>query len=247
MIRHPGTVGRIGHAMSSRFMRTQLTNPELRAKVWPDYTFGCKRVLFSSAFLPALQRPNVELVTDPIARLTPTGVETADGRRHEVDCIIYATGFATTEFMFPMKIVGSGGRSLDEAWADGPRAHLGITVAGFPSMFVMYGPNTNTSGGSIIVYLEAQARYLRQALQQVRARGAAIDVRPEVQAASDAGVQSRFAGTAWTRCNSWYRDRTGRVVTNWPGYMREYVARTAVLDPRDFRFRPKPPSRTTLW
>ena len=237
MIRHPGTVGRLGHAMSTRFMRSQLTDAAVRVKAWPDYPFGCKRVLFSSAFLPALQRPNVELVTDAITRIGPRGVETADGRLHEADTLIWATGFATTGFMFPMKIAGVGGRTLDDAWADGPHAHLGITVPGFPSMFVMYGPNTNTSGGSIIVYLEAQARYLRQALQQVRERdAAAIDVRPDVEAASDAATQARFAGTAWTQCNSWYRDRVGRVVTNWPGYMRQYEKATRRLDPAEYRF-----------
>lgn len=239
MIRHPETVGRIGRARSSRFMRRQLKNPGVRAKAWPDYTFGCKRVLFSSAFLPALQRPNVELITDKITRLTSAGVETADGRHREIDCIVYATGFASTEFMFPMKIAGAGGRTLDDAWADGPHAHLGMAVPGFPSLFVMYGPNTNTSGGSIIVYLEAQARYLRQALQEVCARSAAaIDVRPEAEAASDREVQQRFPGTAWTRCDSWYRDETGRVVTNWPGYMREYEQRTARLNPAEYTFLP---------
>ncbi|WP_232663199.1 flavin-containing monooxygenase [Pseudonocardia sp. TRM90224] len=236
MIRNPRSLGRLGHSQSSRFMRSQLTDPELREKVWPDYTFGCKRVLFSSAFLPALQRDNVELITDAISRMTPSGIVTADGREHDVDCVVYATGFATTGFMFPMKVVGAGGRSLDDVWADGPRAHLGISVPGFPSLFVMYGPNTNTSGGSIIVYLEAQARYLRQALQEVRRRGAtAIDVRPDVEAAGDRQLQGRFAGTAWMQCNSWYRDRSGRIVTNWPGYMREYEKATRTLDPTQYR------------
>jgi cation diffusion facilitator CzcD-associated flavoprotein CzcO len=242
MIRHPNTWGRLGHARSSGFMRWQLRgHPELRAKVWPDYTFGCKRVLFSSQFLPALARPNVELVSDPIARMTPAGIQTADGTEHELDCVIYGTGFRTTEFMYPMEIVGAGGRSLREAWAQGPHAHLGITVPGFPSLFLMYGPNTNTSGGSIIVYHEAQAAYIRQALEQVRDRAAAAaDVRPEVEAASDREVQESFRGTAWTRCDSWYRDETGRIVANWPRYMRDYIERTRELDPAEFEFIPLP-------
>ena len=224
MIRHPRTWGRLGHARSAAFMRWQLRDPEVRRKVWPDYTFGCKRVLFSSLYLPALQRPNVELVTDPIARITPTGIVTADGREHEVDCIIYGTGFKADDFMLPMEIARRGGRTLRETWAEGPHAHLGITVPGFPSLFLIYGPNTNTSGGSIIAYEEAQVGYVRQALEQVRDRAAAaIDVRPEVEAASDRELQARFAGTAWTRCDSWYRDESGRIVTNWPGYMHEYV------------------------
>jgi cation diffusion facilitator CzcD-associated flavoprotein CzcO len=245
MIRHPKTWGRIGRARSAAFMRWQLRDPELRRKVWPDYPFGCKRVLFSSYFLPTLQRPNVELVTDRIVRMTPRGLVTADGREHPVDCVIYGTGFQTMDFMFPMEISGAGGRTLREAWADGPHAHLGMTVPGFPSLFVMYGPNTNTSGGSIIVYLEAQAAYIRQALQHVRDQGvAAIEVRPEVDAASDREVQARFTGTAWTMCNSWYRDASGRIVTNWPGYMREYVERTRVLDPSEYTVVPLPDAVT---
>jgi hypothetical protein len=114
-----------------------------------------------------------------------------------------------------------------------------MTVPGFPSLFVLYGPNTNTSGGSIIFFLEAQAGYVRQALELARDRGAAaVDVRPEVLEASDRATQARFAGTAWTRCDSWYRSDGGRIVTNWPGYMREYAARTRTVDPEDFTLVP---------
>jgi cation diffusion facilitator CzcD-associated flavoprotein CzcO len=234
-IRHPKTLGRLLGMRSARFMKSQLTDPEVRRKAWPDYTFGCKRVLFSSLYLPALQRPNVDLVTDRVTGLTPEGVRTEDGRVHEVDCVIYGTGFRTNDFMFPMRVTGAGGRDLAADWAAGAHAHLGISVPGYPSLFVMYGPNTNTSGGSIIVYLEAQARYIRQALDLVRSRGArAIDVRPEVEAASDREVQARFAGTAWTACDSWYRTDDGRIVANWPGFMREYEQRTRQLDPAEF-------------
>jgi cation diffusion facilitator CzcD-associated flavoprotein CzcO len=240
-IRHPRTVGRIAGARSAAFMRSQLKDPEVRRKAWPDYTFGCKRVLFSSYYLPALQRPNVELVTDPIARVAPEGVVTADGNLHEVDCIIWATGFQTTEFMFPMGVVGREGTELHDQWSGGAHAHLGMTVPSFPNMFVMYGPNTNTSGGSIIFYLETQAAYIRQALQQlVRRAAGAIEVRREVEAASDAAVQARFAGTAWTRCDSWYRDEQGRIVANWPGYMREYLEQASELRAGDFSFAPLP-------
>jgi cation diffusion facilitator CzcD-associated flavoprotein CzcO len=236
-IRHPRTIGRLAGLRSAAFMRWQLKDPQVRRKAWPDYTFGCKRVLFSSAYLPALQRPNVELVTEAIERVTPQGLVTSDGTLHEVDCIVWGTGFKTNDFMFPMRIVGSSGGELSDAWAHGAHAHLGMTVPGFPNMFVMYGPNTNTSGGSIIVYLEAQASYIRQALAQLRARGAsALDVREEVERASDRALQARFAGTAWTRCDSWYRDERGRIVANWPGYMREYLQQTQTLDPSEYRF-----------
>lgn len=241
MIKHPKTLGRIGRARSSLFMRQQLRgHPELRRRIWPDYVFGCKRVLFSSAFLPALARDNVEVVTDAIASVEPQGIVDDQGVHHDVDTIIYATGFKTTSFMFPMAVTGRDGVALEAAWAGGASAHLGMTVPGFPSMFIMYGPNTNTSGGSILVYLEAQARYLRQALQRVEAAGgAALEVRAEAAAASDAATQSRFAGTAWTGCDSWYRDGEGRIVTNWPGYMREYEAATATLDPSEYAVLPR--------
>jgi cation diffusion facilitator CzcD-associated flavoprotein CzcO len=243
MIRHPRTLGRIGHAWSATFMRLQLKDPEVRRKAWPDYTFGCKRVLFSSHYLPALQLPHVELITEPISHMTATGLVTADGVEREVDCVIYATGFRTNEFMLPMRVAGKGGRLLSEAWAGAPHAHFGITVPGFPSMFLVYGPNTNTSGGSIILYEEAQAAYIRQALEHAAARGAAaLEVRPEVEAASDKRTQARFHGTAWVQCQSWYRKNgRGRLVANWPGYMREYrqaVARL-VADEYDLVYAPE--------
>ena len=234
-IRHPRTVGRLYGLYSWLFMRRQLKgHPELRERVWPDYTFGCKRVLFSSSYLPTLARDDVEVVTEPIERLAPEGVVGRDGRVHAVDCVIYGTGFRTTDFMFPIEITGTGGRSLQDAWAGGAHAHLGMTVPGFPSLYVMYGPNTNTSGGSIITYHEAQAGYIRQAIELQRDRDAALTVRAGVEASSDRALQERFTGTAWTQCNSWYRDDSGRIVTNWPGYMREYIDRTRELDPGDF-------------
>jgi cation diffusion facilitator CzcD-associated flavoprotein CzcO len=242
-IRHPRTIGRAVGARSAAFMRSQLQDPQLRERAWPDYTFGCKRILFSSHYLPALERANVELVTDAIARITPTGIVTAasspegDGTEHELDCVIWATGFQTNDFMFPMRIAGVDGVDLEQYWSGGAHAHLGMCVPGFPNMFVLYGPNTNTSGGSIIVYLEAQAAYIRQALQHVRARGGGvIEVRPEVEAASDRALQARFAGTAWTQCDSWYRNENGRIVANWPGYMREYLQQTRQLDASEYSF-----------
>ncbi len=247
MIRHPRTIGRVGRLRSTLFMRAQLKDREVRRRVWPDYIFGCKRVLFSSAFLPALQKPNVSLISDPITEMTPTAVVTADGVEHEVDCIIYGTGFRTNDFMLPMEVTGTDGITLAQSWAEGAHAHLGVTVPGFPSLFVMYGPNTNTSGGSIIVYEEAQATYIRQALQYVRDhRAAALDVRAEVEAASDRETQAAFAGTAWTQCDSWYRDEHGRIVANWPGYMRQYEQRLKVFAPSDFRLVPVPDRSCTL-
>jgi cation diffusion facilitator CzcD-associated flavoprotein CzcO len=236
-IRHPRMLGRLFALRSAMFMRTQMRDPELRARAWPDYTFGCKRVLFSSHYLRALSRPDVELVTEPITEVTERGLRTADGRLHEADCIIWATGFRTTEFVAPMEIVGAGGVRLADLWRDGAHAHLGMTVPGFPSLFFLYGPNTNTSGGSIIVYLEAQAAYIRQVLERLRDGGfRRVEVRPDVEAESDRELQGRFDGTAWLDCDSWYRDEGGRIVTNWPGYMSDYVDRTRRPDPAEYVF-----------
>ena len=236
MIRNPKTLGRLGAVRSALFMRWQLRGrPDVRRKLWPDYTFGCKRVLFSSHWLPALLRDNVEVVDQPIREADATGIVTADGVHHDADCIIWGTGFQTQRFMFPMAIEGAGGRSLEETWSGGPHAYLGMTVPGFPNLFVMYGPNTNTSGGSIIWYLEQQASYIRQALSHARSSGAAaVDVRPDVEARMDATVQAAFAGTAWTQCDSWYRDATGRITTNWPLSMREYGEAVDRFEPAEY-------------
>jgi cation diffusion facilitator CzcD-associated flavoprotein CzcO len=210
---------------SATFMRRQIKDPVLRERLAPDYEFGCKRILFSSYYLPALQRPNVEVVSDRIERITPTGVVTAGGQEHAVDTIIYGTGFRAGEFVTPIAVHGTGGQELQEAWRDAPIAHHGVAVHGFPNLFLLYGPNTNLGVGSIVVMIEAQAGYIAQAADLLRdQQGTVIDVRADAQAASDAQVQAGFDGTVWTQCVSWYRkDGTGRVVGNWPRYMRSYV------------------------
>jgi cation diffusion facilitator CzcD-associated flavoprotein CzcO len=175
---------------------------------------------------------------DQPARPAIEGVERFRGHS------FWATGFRTNDFMFPMEITGVGGARLHQRWSGGAHAHLGMCVPDFPSMFVMFGPNTNTSGGSIIVYLEAQASYLRQAAEQLARRDAgAIDVRPEVEAASDRALQARFAGTAWTECDSWYRDERGRIIANWPGYMREVSRADRTAGTRGLQVRATPGPR----
>ncbi|MEI2701369.1 MAG: NAD(P)/FAD-dependent oxidoreductase [Baekduia sp.] len=236
-IRNPRTLGRAVGALSAWYMRRQLTgDPELRAKVWPDYTFGCKRVLFSSHWIPTLRQPHVELVSDGIERFDGGGIVARDGTSRRADVVIWGTGFDTS-LMPAIAISGRDGQTLTERWAGGPHAYLGIAVPGFPSLFMMYGPNTNTSGGSILVYLEAQAAYIQQAIVAARRAGGTIEVRAEVEQAADRALQERFAGTAWLDCDSWYRNEDGRIVTNWPDSMKRYVARTRTLDPSDFELR----------
>jgi cation diffusion facilitator CzcD-associated flavoprotein CzcO/acetyl esterase/lipase len=174
-----------------RQLRSQIADPGLRAKCIPDYVMGCKRVVFSNDWYPALARPNVELVTDPIGRIVPDGVVTADGTTRAADVIIYGTGFRTVEFLAPMQVSGLGGWRLQEAWRDGAQAYLGITVCGFPNFFMLYGPNTSLGGNSIIYMLEGQIGYVLGAIRALEAeRLAWLDVRPDVQDAFNSWVQS---------------------------------------------------------
>jgi cation diffusion facilitator CzcD-associated flavoprotein CzcO len=214
-------------------LRAQVRDPELRAKLKPDYPIGCKRLLFSNDWYPALVQPNVDVVTHGIVEVLPEGVRSSDGVVHEVEVMIYGTGFTATEFLAPMKVQGAGGTSLDEAWSDGARAYLGICVPGFPNLGLVYGPNTNLGGSSIINMMESQSGFIRQLVDQVR-DGGSIAVRPDVEERFDDEVQRRLQESVWGGCSSWYRDDGGRVTTNWPGTVAEYKQRTARVDPADF-------------
>lgn len=228
-----GSMKRLMEAGWHLLLRAQVRDPDRRAKLKPDYPIGCKRLLFSNDWYPALVQPNVEVVTHGVVEILPEGVRSSDGTVHPVDVIIYGTGFAATEFLAPMKIQGAAGQSLDVAWADGARAFLGITVPGFPNLGLVYGPNTNLGGSSIINMLEAQSGFIRQLVEQVR-DGGSIAVRPDVEARFDDEVQRRLAESVWAGCASWYRDTDGRIATNWPGTVAEYQHRTAQLDLSDF-------------
>jgi len=224
------------YAWSAAFMRRQVRDPELRRRTKPDYPIGCKRVLFSSHYLPTLARSDVELVTDPIREITEDAVVTADGTSRPVDCIVYGTGFRTNDFVLPMRVTGAAGLDLQQAWAGGAAAHLGLTVPGFPNLFLLYGPNTNLGIGSIVVMIEAQVRYVVDAVGRIARRpGTLLEVRPEVWRASDERTQEQLRHSVWTSCRSWYRDASGRVANNWPGTMREYVTLTRRLDPAEYR------------
>jgi cation diffusion facilitator CzcD-associated flavoprotein CzcO len=220
-------------ARSKLHLRGQVPDPGLREKLWPSYDLGCKRILFSDDYFPALARPNVEVVTDRIREITEKGVVTQDGVVHEADVIVYGTGFTATDFLAPMRIRGCGGRDLREEWTDGARAYLGITVPHFPNLFLMYGPNTNLGTGSIVFMLECQARYLGQAVAHLGRHGP-LTVREDVEESWDDGLQARLVDGVWSRCTSWYRKASGRVTTNWPGTVTEYRRRTARFDPADY-------------
>jgi cation diffusion facilitator CzcD-associated flavoprotein CzcO len=221
-------------ANSRRHMRKQTqAKPGLFDKVWPDYPIGCKRVLFSDNYLPALAEPNVDVITEGIRKITPTGVTTTDGVKHPADVIIWGTGFKVQEFLAPMSITGPGGRDLHEEWKDGPHAYYGMTVPNFPNLFVMYGPNTNTGGGSIIYFLEVQARYLADYVSHLVSTGRPLAVRPEVEQAYDTRIQNLLSNSIWSQCTSWYRQADGRITTNWPLLGAQYKLQ-AKFNPSDY-------------
>ncbi|GAB2607294.1 putative monooxygenase [Paractinoplanes abujensis] len=232
------TGGRVAGALirgvSRLQRRLQVRDPELRRRVTPDDPLGCKRVLFTNAWLPALGRPDVSLVTEKIVETTPAGVRTADGTVHECDLLVHATGFAATDFLAGIRITGRDGRALSDEWAAGAYAHLGMTVPDFPNLFLIYGPNTNTGNTSVLYFIEHQAAYLVQAVRRLAAGSKPLVVRREVAAAYDEEIQRRLRRSVWTSCRSWYRNAAGRVVTNWPGMAAEYRKRIARLRPSDF-------------
>ncbi|NYG59295.1 cation diffusion facilitator CzcD-associated flavoprotein CzcO [Nocardioides daedukensis] len=198
------------------------SKPGLFEKVWPDYPIGCKRILFSNNYLPALARENVDVVTDRIAEITATGVVTTDGVEHPADVIIWGTGFKATEILAPMEIARSDGHRLADEWKAGPHAYYGLAVPGFPNLQIMYGPNTNTGGGSVIFFLEAQAKHVADYVAHVARTGQPHVVRREVEEAHDREVQASLSGSVWSQCTSWYRQADGRIPTNWPGLSGQY-------------------------
>lgn len=230
-------LSRLIHAWSRHHLRSQVRDPELRRKLTPDYPIGCKRVLFASDYYPALTRDNVDLITDPIQRITPNGIVTADGTEHTVDAIIYGTGFKATDFLAPMAIRGRGGRRLADRWSEGAEAYLGITVDDFPNLFLCYGPNTNLGGNSIIYMIECQVNYIRQCVRKLSEPDTqAMDVRPEVIRDYNNKLQDELADTVWSwGCSSWYHTADGRITNNWPGTNTRYHELTASVDLNNYR------------
>lgn len=216
-------------------LRKQVRDPELRAKLVPDYPFGCKRVLFSNDWYPALAQPNVDVVTAPVVEVRPRGVRSGDGTVHEVDVIIYGTGFAATDFLAPIQVTGCDGADLHTRWEKGAHAYLGLCVPDFPNLFVVYGPNTNLGGSSIINMLEAASRAITTLLRHTERQGAqSIVVRPEVEERYDEEIQGRLSDSVWASCHNWYHQDGGRISTNWPGLVAEYQRRCDELNVGDF-------------
>jgi cation diffusion facilitator CzcD-associated flavoprotein CzcO len=213
-----------------------VTDPDVRRRLRPQHPYGCKRPLLSNDYYPTFNLPHVELVTDPIVRVVDKGVVTADGRTRPLDTLVLATGFETTRYLSVIEVVGRGGRTLAEAWAaDGAEAYLGITTAGFPNLFMLYGPNTNN--GCILTMIEAQVAHVVAHLRRLRDEHLAwVDVRPAAMAAYNVEVQRALDQVdVWqAACSTYYRSPSGRIVTQWPFTMTEFARRTAVIDREAF-------------
>jgi cation diffusion facilitator CzcD-associated flavoprotein CzcO len=212
-----------------------IRDPAVRDKLRPQHPWGCKRPLLSNDFYPAFNRPNLELVTDSIDFIRDKAVVTRDGVERSVDTLLLATGYETTKYASVIDVVGRTGASLTAAWRDGAQAYLGITTAGFPNFFMLYGPNTNN--GSIITMIEFQVAHIVAIIRHMAEENLDwIDVRPERMASYNEEIQRTISGVAhWQAgCNGYYRSPSGRVVTQWPSTMTEYRDRVAVPDPDDF-------------
>jgi cation diffusion facilitator CzcD-associated flavoprotein CzcO len=218
----------------------QVSDPALCEKVTPDYTIGCKRILLSSDYYPALARPNVNLVTAPIARITDRGLTCADGSTYDADVIIYGTGFKTVEALAELNVAGRGGVKLQDVWRGGAEAYHGVTVAGFPNFFLLLGPNTGLGHNSVIFMIESQVRHVLSCLRLLaRQGGNTIEVKMPAQRRFNHGIQRRLSRAVWSQggCTSWYLDAQGVNRALWPGFSFEYWARTSRARRADYLIR----------
>ncbi len=217
--------------LARSYLERKIDDAELRAKLTPDFPVGCKRPLISRDWLPALTRPNVQLVTERICEITETGIRTADGEHHDFDVLIYGTGFKANEYLSTIDIRGRGGRRLHDDWRDGAEAYLGLTVPGYPNLFLLYGPNTN-GVNSILFMHEAQVHYVMSALRSLTRHGrGALEVKPRVARRYNDRIQAAMGGTVWTAgCDNYFRVPSGKVVTQLPYSGGRYWLRTRIFD-----------------
>lgn len=233
--RRGSRVGRLVERKFAQLLGPLVTDELPREALIPDYAFGCKRVLIANDWYPTLLQPHVHVVTDPVERIEPRAV-VAGGVERPADALVFGTGFASTDFLVPIQVTGRHGQDLQEAWRDGAEAHLGITVAGFPNLFVLYGPNTNLGHNSIIFMLERQISYALTLIRRLVDQGAqSVEVRAPAQAASNRRLRDRLDRTVWAEsCHSWYKTASGKITNNWSGPTIDYWRRTAWPKASDF-------------
>lgn len=233
--------GRAAYAdIAKRHLEKQIADPVLREKLTPNYPVGCKRFLFTDTFYPALTQEHVVLETAKIEGLDTTGVRTVSGTHHDLDVVIYATGFETTGWHWSLDVVGQGGTHLADQWADGPEAYLGITTKGFPNFFMLYGPHTNLGHNSITYMMERQIDYvgaMLAGLGEQKAKSATI--KPEAQARFMAELQTALGRTVWAdpSCNSWYKNEKGQITQNWGGNCTSYADAVSTVIWEDYEVR----------
>lgn len=228
---------------ATSFLERTVPDEVLRRALTPDYPFRCKRVLLGDDFYRALQQDHVNLVTDPVDRVGETSVVTAAGEAVDVDAIVLATGFETSQYLSGLEVIGAGGRQLHDRWGADASAYLGVAVSGFPNFFMLYGPNTNQGGNSIVYILEAGARLVASAVARLARRGGYLDVRPEAERRYNDQLSADLERSIWTQCSSYFRSPSGRIVTQWPYTELEYARRTWRLRSRDWLHRTGPPVR----
>jgi len=220
-------------AAGRRQIRNAINDSDLRAKVTPSDEIGCKRIMLTDEWYPTLEEPNVELITERIEQVTATGIESEDGTERPADVIVLATGFESHAFVAPMEVIGAGGRTLAEEWDPVARAYLGLSVPGFPNMFLLYGPNTNGGTGSVIYVIEAGVAHVIAALNALeRSNADRIEVRRERADTFNRELRGALAGTVWhTGCTNWYVDENGNDPSQWPWMWSTYRRRTQQLEP----------------
>jgi len=226
----------------TEYIRSEFPEDELFEKVVPDYPPIAKRIVRDNgSYSRALRRENVDLITVPITEITEAGIKTEDGNHRDFDVIVYGTGFHASKFLMPMKVTGSGGIDLHDGWDGDARAYLGITVPGFPNLFMLYGPNTNiVINGSIIYFSECEAHYILESVRMLLETGhRSLDCRPEVHDEYNVAIDEANRSMAWgaSAVNTWYKNEKGRVTQNWPYSLLEYWERTRKLDPSDYVLR----------
>ncbi|MDQ8706760.1 NAD(P)/FAD-dependent oxidoreductase [Streptomyces sp. LHD-70] len=231
--KRPNELGLV-ESLAKANMRRAIKDPALRAKLTPDYRIGCKRILLSNTYYPALAQPNVDVVASGLTEVRGNTVVAADGTEAEVDAIIFGTGFHVTDMPIAERVIGAGGSSLAEHWKGGVQSMRGAAVDGFPNFLTVIGPNTGLGNSSMILMIEAQLNYLADYMRQLDVLGgsAALDARPAAVTAWNAKVQERMKRTVWNTggCNSWYLDENGVNTTIWPGTTTEFRAATKRVD-----------------
>jgi len=234
---HPSLM-KTAQKVAERHLRRQVPDPQLRATLTPNYTMGCKRILISNDYFPALSRQNVSVTTAGIARVEEDAVITTDGTRHPADCLIFGTGFQVAD-PFPAGVVrGRGGVDIVDTWRDGAHAYLGTTLPGYPNFFMIVGPNTGLGHNSMVFMIESQVEYILRALKTMNTeRTDAIEVRPHVERAYNEQIQQKLGRAIWSTggCKSWYLDpKTGKNTTLWPGFAYKFRQATRTFSMNDY-------------